>query len=209
MNFIQTILSSNVFSGLATVLTGAVAIIIYFQQKYDAKIQAARVLLMEIRAAEEGFDHVKELLDKGITLDLPTIFPTKNWKNYSHLFISDFDQDELKSIASFYEHGEIIEDFAKKNNNFFWVTTEERARVTTQMIAKIIIDVWADATIPDSEKGMEVAARRDNLNKNMDSYNSPYSPQKPINDIQEYLRKIKSLTTTSCGIKLKRLAKFK
>ena len=65
----------SIFSGLATLITGGVAIGIYFYQKRDAKIQAARVLLTEIRIAEEKIEQIKDKVQSGFTNDFPSVFP--------------------------------------------------------------------------------------------------------------------------------------
>lgn len=193
----------NLFSGIATLLTGAVAISIYFYQKRDAKIQAARVLLTEIRIAEDRIDQIRDKIMNNSTMDLPTVFPTENWKKYSHLFISDFDQDELKLLNAFYDHGELIEDFAKRNNNYFWITTEERARVTVQKIAQFVDESFGIVN-PDNN----VVAKRDFISKGLDMYNQIYAPTKTLDGIKDYLPKIPKITTSSCGMKLKKIAKM-
>jgi hypothetical protein len=193
----------NLFSGLATLVTGSVAIIIYFFQKRDTKIQAARVLLTEIRIAEERIDQIRDILEGNSSVDLPSIFPTKNWKNYSHLFISNFDQDELKLINSFYDYGEIIEEFAKRNNNYFWISTEERAKIVARELAKNINKSFGK-TDPDKL----VLNKRDYLNTGLDAHNRIYFPKKTLEGISDYLLKIPKITTSSCGSKLKKIARL-
>ncbi len=199
----QTFFNSNLFVGLATIITGAVAILVYFKQKKDFKVQAARVLLMEIRTAEERIAQIKDKIQNNFTNDFPSVFPTKNWKTYSHLFISDFDQDEIKAISSFYDYGDLIEEFAKRNNDFFWVTTEERARVVQQKLADIVFKAKEPATSP-----VDISTRKQTLNE---FTNDPYSytPQKTLEAIKSYTEKVGTITTTSAGIKLKKIAKLK
>jgi len=198
-------LNSNFFIGLATIVTGGVALIVYFRQKRDHKEQAARVLLMEIRTAEERIEQIRDKVATNSTTDLPLVFPTRSWKSYSHLFVSDFDHDELKLISSFYDYGELIEEFAKRNNDFFWVTTEERARVTQQQLAAIIKDAH-DSGLSPADQDAYIRERRDYISSKSDQHNSPYVPQKTINEIQIYLGKLRMITTSSCGAKLKQLA---
>jgi len=200
----QTFFNSNFFAGIATIITGGVAIFVYFWQKIDSKVQAARVLLTEIRIAEDRIDQIRDKIMNRSTTDLPSIFPTDNWKKYSHIFISDFDQDELKLLNDFYDYGELIEDFARRNNNYFWITTEERARVTVQKIAESINNSFGSAT-PDND----IVTKRDFLSKGMDMYNQIYSPAKTLDGIKDYLPKIPKITTSSCGVKLKKIAKMK
>ena len=199
MNFLE----SNFFIGLATILTGGTAIFIYLRQRKDNKTKAARVLLLEIRAAEERIEQIRDQITNHSTSDLPLVFPTKSWKTYSHLFVDDFDHDEWKLISSFYDYGEVIEDYARKNNDFFWVTTEERARVTTNVVAEFVKEaIKQNSTTPDAY----VQQRRDLFSLLMDRNNTPYVPQKTLTQIGTYLTKIRFITTSSCGIKLKKIA---
>lgn len=196
--------NSNLISGLATIITGGVAIWVYFNQKKDSKIQAAKVLLTEIRIAEEKIDQIRDKIIDGSTSDLPVIFQTNSWKKYSHMFVSDFDQDELKLINSFYDYGEQIEEFAKRNNEFFWINVEERGKVTLQKLADIIIEAF-----DDSDPNTYITKKREFLSNGFDNHNIPYTPKKTLDGVKNYLERIQKITTSSCGIKLKKIAGFK
>jgi hypothetical protein len=200
-------MDTNIISGIisagATLITGAFVIGIYLWQKRDSKIQAARVLLTEIRIAEEKIDQTRDILESNQNTDLPIIFPSKNWKNYSHLFISDFDQDELKLINSFYDFGEIIEDFAIRNNNFFWITTEERAKVTVNEVANLSHDV-----VISKRNEEDIKSSMSTFDNALDKHNLPYVPSKTKNEIKKYLSRIPKITTSSCGQKLKKIARL-
>lgn len=197
--------NSDWFGGLATILTGAVAIIIYFRQKNDSKVQAARVLLTEIRTAEDRLEELRDKFNDTGAVDLPNVFPTKSWKNYSHLFVSDFDQDELKLISSFYDYGELVEDFAKRYNDFFWIHTEERARVAQTIMGGIVNESYS---MPFDERPAHIINKRDYFSRAFDDYNAVYTPVKISNEIRSYLTKIEKITTSSCGLKLKKIAKL-
>ncbi len=203
--FHYSLINSNAFSSFVMLLVGSVAIFLYLKQKSDTRVQAARVLLIEIRTAEERMSQLKEKLQSGVTDDLPSIFPTKSWKIYSHLFVSDFDQDELKLLSAFYDYGDLIEDFAKRNNDFFWVTTEERARVVQQKLAELII---RSQTRPQGEE-VDLAVLKEHFLDVFSNDTCAYTPKKSVNEIENYMRNIGRITTTSAGTKLKSLAKMK
>ncbi|MFC1644997.1 hypothetical protein ACFL08_03150 [Patescibacteria group bacterium] len=193
------------FNGIATILTGAIAWFVYWLKKKNEKVQAARVLLTEIRIAEVNIEKIKDKIDDGKSLDLPLVFPTRNWKKYAHLFISDFDQDELRMINSFYDYGEAIEDSIKRDDNYFWITAEERGRVMVQKLAKFI-DESFDQDAENRDK--YVKDKRDYLSIGFDEYNIPYYPKRTFDYINKCLPKIKNITTSSCGVKLKKIAKL-
>lgn len=205
MELLTQLLNTNAFAGLATILTGAIAIGVYFYQKRDQKIQAARVLLLEIRTAEERIRNIKEKIESGSSGDMPSVFATNSWADYSHLFISDFDQDELALINSFYDYGSSIEEYTKRNNNFFWVTAEERAKVAQQKLADIVITAKT-AAADDINSDLETLK-----NKILPTFvNDPYlyAPQRTLDEIKNYTDKIQNITTTSAGVKLKKLARL-
>jgi hypothetical protein len=197
--------NSSFFVALTTILTAYVVILIYKTQRKNYKIQAARVLITEIRIAEERITQIKNKMGDNVPSDLPSVFPTKSWKSHSHLFISDFDQDELKLINSFYDYGELIEDLAKRDNNFVWVTTEERARVTVQKIAEFSCEAME---LLEPERDNYIKNKREAFSALLDKHNTPYSPVKPINVIKKLLPEIPNITTASCGAKLKKLAEL-
>lgn len=195
-----SLINSVAFSSFSTLLVGGIAIYLYLIQKKDTKIQAARVLLLEIRTAEERISQIKEEVQDGLLHDLPSVFPTKSWKIYSNLFVSDFDQDELRSISLFYDYCELIEDFAKRNNDFFWVTTEERARIIQQKLADLVIHSQT------TEESIDLDLAKQKILDAFANDSYLYSPQKTINEIKKYSEKINAITTTSVGIKLKKIA---
>lgn len=198
-SFLISLFNSNFFVALSTIVAAGWAFLVYNKSKTDNKMQAARVLLMEIRNAEERINQIKQKIADEQTNDLPSVLTQRNWKHYSHLFVSDFDQDELKLITNFFDYSEIIEDLCKRNNDFFWITTEERAKVTQQKLAELVIHAEQN---PETSL---VDMKRNFLDKFVnDGYS--YAPQKTINVIKLHLDKIEMLTTASCGVKLKKIA---
>lgn len=200
-------LNSNFFIGIVTLITGLAVWVVYKFEKSGQKVQAARVLLTEIRTAEERVGQIRDKITAENIRDLPIVLPIKSWKTYAPLFISDFDQDELNLLNSFYDYAELIEEFAKRNNDYFWITTEERARVTVQKIADFSAE--AISNFPDNmAQDSYVETKRKQLSQLLDSQNVPYTPVKTIDGIKILLAKIPAVTTSSCGTRLKKLAKL-
>lgn len=195
-------INSNFFIAVVTSVVGSIALFLYLKQKSDEKMQAARVLLIEIRSAEERITQIKNMMSGGDKDDFPMVFTTSSWKKYSHLFISDFDQDELKLINNFYDYGELLEEFCKRDNNFFWIRTEERARVVENFSATLILSNEKDKSKEGEDISKEIIEKISNHNL------GGYAPQKTILKIKTYADKISYITITSVGEKLKKLAKM-
>lgn len=157
---------------------------------------------MEIRTAEERIKQIKEKIQTSSANDIPSVFTTNSWSQYSHLFISDFDQDELTLISSFYHYGGLIEDFVRRNNDFFWISAEERARMAQQKLADIVIAAKTGTGEHDLEN------LKDNILPTFANDTYLYSPQRTLDEIKNYTNKIENITTTSVGVKLKRIAKL-
>lgn len=207
-NSYRDIVDSEAFSAFATLFVGGIAIFLYLKEKSDKKAQAARVLLLEIRSAEEKITQIKDLIKEGDTEeDLPNIFPTKSWKKFSNLFVSDFDTDELKLINDFYEYGELVEEFAKRNNDFFWVTTEERARLVQQKMAKLNLEEYRTNGIKNLKEHSFLTIR-DAVLDEISNARYDYRPNKTLKRIAIYIEKINNITTSSAGAKLKTIAKM-
>jgi len=193
------------FSALVTLIVGSFAYIVYKLQKKDEKIKAARIVLSEIRNAERVVDDLRANLSSHKVGELPSALPSNSWEEYSYIFARDFDQDELELINSFYSLCKQVQTFAEKDNNFFWVTTEERAKVVQQKLAETVL---ASA---DKTTGVVNQLVLDTFKRNfLDPFSNEaysYSPVKTVKGIEELVIRIPKITVTTCGTKLKMMAK--
>lgn len=202
INFLEKLNST----GVTTVLAGLVAWLIYKSQKSDKKINAARIILSEIRSAERKIEDVNTLLTNALG-DFPSVLPANSWNEYSYLFASDFDQDELQEISEFYSLCELIEDSVRKDNNFFWSTSEYRSQVVQEKLANIIESSLNKKTNKIDVKKLE-SLKRSLLDTFTNDYYM-YSPMKTRTQLTANLKRIRKITTTTAGGKLKRIAKIK
>jgi len=112
MNKIIEILNSNFF----VALVGFLAIYIYFKQKGDKKREAARLILQEIRYAEQQIGNSERGL-RGYSLT-SKLLPTNNWSNNIHLFLRNLEQSEIDLISKFYSKAEYIDILIGKISDF-------------------------------------------------------------------------------------------
>jgi hypothetical protein len=202
--------NSSFFFASITFIVGSLAFYIYTKQKSDEKSNAATTILLEIRNAESKVDIIIDKLDKESTTDLPTVLPVNSWRKYSHLFVKDFDLDDIQLLNTFYASCEIIEDLANRQNNFVWITTEERAKTVQGILAKIHDDYQIEcAEVGQAKAQIKYDNRRAGLDKFYSNETLSYAPVKILKGLKFQTQKLQRIASTPCGEKLKELAQLK
>ncbi len=192
-------------SAFITLLVGLFAFILYFLQKRDQKISAARLVFSEIRNAELKIDEIAILIDRSAN-DFPSVLNQNSWIKYSHLFATDFEQSELEEINHFYSNCISLEDMINKDNNFFWLNAESRTQTIQDRLYDLIVKEYKS---DESEK--EKKDRNEEKNKLLDMYANDwysYAPSRTLNKIKVGIERIRRITTTPAGNKLKQIARL-
>ncbi len=131
-------LNSNFFVGLITFMVGGFAIFLYKKKNFDTKRDAAKIILQEIRRAE---DIVSDYKEHGLYQFTKKIIATNSWAKNIHHFVGDLDQDELDKISNLYSIGEYLDkiiekisdyNFAKGIQGFEQGITELQQKLQTQ-----------------------------------------------------------------------------
>lgn len=99
-------LDSNSFVGLATFLVGGFAIVLYIVQRHQAKRDAAKIILQEIRRAEDIIVRYKEYGNFQFT---KKIIANNSWGKNIHYFVGSLSADELDKISNLYSTGEFLD----------------------------------------------------------------------------------------------------
>jgi hypothetical protein len=202
--------NSNFFFASITFIVGSLAFYIYTKQKSDEKSNAATTILLEVRNAESKVDIIIDKLDKESAVDLPAVLPTNSWRKYSHLFVRDFDLDDIQLLNTFYSSCEIIEDLANRQNNFVWITTEERAKTVQNMLAQIHDDFQTESVNLGQPKAQEkFNNRKAGLEKFYSNETLSYAPVKILRGLKFQTQNLHRIASTPCGEKLKELAHLK
>jgi len=105
-NYFGKFFDSSFFIALITLLVGSIVIFLYSVQKRDAKINAARIILQEIRRAEDIISRYKE---QGNFQFTRKIIANNSWGINIHYFVNDLSQDELDKISNTYSTGEFLD----------------------------------------------------------------------------------------------------
>lgn len=204
--FSPTLANSNFIIALVTLLVGSLAIAIYTKQKTDEKTNAATTVLLEIRNAESKVDTIIDKLDKNNAVDLPSVLPVNSWRKYSHLFVKDFDLDDIQLLNTFYSACEVIEDLVSRQNNFVWITTEERAKTVQRILANIHDDFQKEYLTDRTVAQKKFDDRKQALGDFYSNETLSYAPDKILRGLKFQTQNLKRITSTPCGAKLKELA---
>jgi hypothetical protein len=87
-------------------MVGGGAICLYIIQKKDARSDAAKIILQEIRRAEDVIFFYKE---SGKFKFTQKIIANNSWGKNIHYFVNDLTQDELDKISNLYSVGEFLD----------------------------------------------------------------------------------------------------
>lgn len=185
--------NSTFFIGLITILVGSIAWLLYLEQKKDKKRDAASIILMEIRYAERTLDEYRRYqpdYDGGTML-----LPTSNWEEYNYLFVKDLDRDELDSINNFYNQCRRIDRAVSQ------MSLAPQLEAKAASIHEVIVQIAKETSTEDEfVKGRETFLRK----AEPDNYR--FVPETPKKNIEKALQNIGSITTSTAGEKLKRVA---
>ena len=89
-----------------TFFVGLFVIYVYIKQREDSKRDAAKIILQEIRRAE---DLIADYKKTKMYLFAQKIIATNSWAKNIHLFVGDLDNDELDKISELYSTGEYLD----------------------------------------------------------------------------------------------------
>lgn len=107
LKFFNAFVNSNFFLALVTLIVGGIAISLYLVQKSNRKRDSARIIVQEIRRAE---DIISDYKKTGSYQFAKKIIATNSWAKNIHLFVGDLDNDELDKISDLYSTGEYLDN---------------------------------------------------------------------------------------------------
>ncbi len=193
----------NQTGSFATILTAIVAYLIYRKSKSDELENAVRIIILEIKESERVIKNLREIKSSGNLYpnDLVKVTPLKGWVRYSHLFMKKLNNDEYDQLNDYFKKCEVLEKYIEKNHNFFWITTEERAKQNEIMGAKI---AYEKPSLTDEDFTIEL----DKTLKLYFSNTSAYTPAGIATQLDRNLNSITLITVTPVWNKLKLIAKY-
>ena len=111
------------------------------------------------------------------------------------------NNDEYDQLNDYFKKCEVLEKYIEKNHNFFWITTEERAKQNEIMGARLACK--KPHLSPD-----EFTTELDKLLSLYFQNTSAYTPAGIKTQIDRNLNSIVTITTTPVWNKLKTIAKY-
>lgn len=193
-------------------LVGVIAIFLYWRQKKDKKIDAARSIILEIQGAEKSIGKIREAVKKGhLDVDV-SVLQSESWSKVKILFVRDFDSDEWDLISDFYNKAALIDEAIRYNKTSFASDVEQIRMNKQATLARYAAEAIDKANGKNTD---EIREEYDLKSKTFDMLymdkqgDYMYSPVKPVNDVKMYLDGLSNMSTTTIGQKLKQLAHLK
>lgn len=202
INTIPNILLNQTAS-FATIITAVVAYFIYKRSKDDELQNAVRIIILEIKESERVIKNLIEIKNSGniYPTDLVKVTPLKGWVKYAHLFMKKLNNDEYDQLNDYFKNSEVLERYIEKNHNFFWITTEERARQNEILGAKLAYDF--PALTPQ-----EFSTKINDLLSLYFANTTAYTPAGIKTQMDRILNSMIMVTTTPVWNKLKSIARY-
>lgn len=108
----ELVSKSQLVTAIVTLTVGSFAFWIYWKQKNDYKSDIAKLILQEIRYAEQQLRKSKEKnFDFSLAIKL---LPSISWHNNIHLFISDLRETEIDMITTFYSKVQFLDSLIQQ-----------------------------------------------------------------------------------------------
>lgn len=188
---------SNFFQTIVILLTGLMALVIYFVNKTSEKKDAARIIINEIRLAEKAIVEIKN--SKMIT-ELSVILPNNTWQFKKHLFLKNLDQDELDLINDFYYKCAHAERYRK----LVYDIRNNAINTKASYLQQKLVDSMYESC--KSEKDNYAAIKKMLIDKaNNETW--LFTPNTPMESIIQYIENITPISPTNVGKVIKKIAR--
>jgi hypothetical protein len=99
-------LNSNLLISIITFLVGGFAICLYIKQKVDHEKDAAKLILQEIRYAEQQIRNFRVIGSYSLA---DKLLPTNSWHKNIHLFVGKLKETEIDMISRFYSNSAYLD----------------------------------------------------------------------------------------------------
>lgn len=182
-----------IFSGLATLVTGVVAWFVYLYSKRDKKIEIATIILNDIFLAEREINNIKK---NKVINDYSFILPSNHWNESQHLFVKDFDSDELNKISEFFKACSLAEESLKLIRSYLPISMDQKTRAIQEKLLEL-------ACTADNKAVYE--SKKQKILEVLHSEEYWFLPNAPTQKLIDFLQNVEQLSLSSIGVKLKNI----
>ncbi len=174
-----------------TLTVGLIALAVYGLTKKSERQNAAMIILMDIRHAEQV---VLSILEKGLVdRTMRPILSDNNWGKYKHLFAKRFSSDDFAAFNRFFDACVEIEDARRKMVDVFYSNLHAKASNSQERLLALA-EREQDAAKSSRTKLIEMIASEIYV----------YEPQEPRDRILKALQLVGRLSNTIAFEKLKK-----
>lgn len=221
-------IATSPYTANAIALFAAIgAYIIYSRNKVDYKKDAANIILLEIKNAEENYAQAKQVYEEAQSKPTPYVafpekvklMPRESWSKYKYLFGRDLESRQYDDIGKFYDFCQKFDEAIEHKDSSFR-RDEEAIRVGIQHNIAAFSKELSEAIKLNPDNNTEIAEENERLeNEYIEKSRSAskyiigklaylYTPDKSYNDAVFYFKLIPTnLYTSTTGAVLKKIAK--
>jgi hypothetical protein len=186
-------MTPEIINSIVTFVVGLFAIGVYLAAKRGEKRNAATIVVMDIRHAEQV---VLSLLEKGsVDKSLKIILSENNWAKYKHLFASSLSSDDFAAFNRFFDACVDITDARKRMWEVFNANLTAKASFAQQKILSV-----KNTSTPEGQAEKQQAIAEIN------GESFVFDPQEPKDKIFQSLQLMGRLSNTVAFEKLKKIA---
>jgi hypothetical protein len=176
-----------------TFIVGLIAFVVYWLGKKSEKSNAATIVIMDIRHAEQV---VQSILEKGVVdTYLKNILFDNNWEKYKHLFAGSFSQDDFLAFNRFFGACSEISEARRRMLTVFDAGLSAKAEIAQRLILEI-----------ESPNTPEWQAKRTDIINNINSETWNFDPDDPKLRIFKSLQLMGRLSNTIAFEKIKKIS---
>lgn len=183
----------NILMAFVTFLVGILVVYLYIKQKEDTKRDAAKIILQEIRRAENIISDYKQ---NGEYKFAKKIIATNNWSKNLHLFVGDLEDDELDRISNLYSTGEYLDVLVKEISDYTF-----REEIKDQ---KPLMFTMPIQNVQPQNQNLDLDVNQNTAKKLQ--FVSMYPPWKPR--LELITSKLEPIYHSTIALKLKKIAEL-
>jgi hypothetical protein len=148
-------LNSGFFIAVVTFVVGFSAIYLYKKQQSDNKRDAAKLIIQEIRYAEQQVRNVRMLSISEPNYYMGyTLLPTNSWHKNINLFVNDLSENQIDLISNFYSQAAYLDELIKiisNEKNKIWNGIENIVLANGNVLVKNHVVLPNGFNVPDNQ----------------------------------------------------------